>query len=97
LPKLYRLEQDYGSFIGGSIKKARQPKTDWEKKATREIFSVKGGLSNLIDAFEKNIGKENIFELQFTFFRKNRKNQFKTKNQDTRFRSRYFNHWRLRR
>lgn len=60
LPKLYRLEQDYGSFIGGTIKKARQPKTDWEKKATREIFSVKGGLNNLIGALEKNIGKENI-------------------------------------
>lgn len=60
LPKLYRLEQDYGSFIGGSVKKARQPKTDWEKKATREIFSVKGGLGNLINALVKNIGKENI-------------------------------------
>ena len=60
LPKLYRLEQEYGSFIGGSIKKARQPKTDWEKKATREVFSVKGGLKNLIDALVKNIGEENI-------------------------------------
>ena len=60
LPKLYNLEQDYGSFIGGSIKKARQPKTDWEKKATREIFSVKGGLQNLINALAKNIGEENI-------------------------------------
>ncbi|HKJ79223.1 MAG TPA: protoporphyrinogen oxidase [Prolixibacteraceae bacterium] len=60
LPKLYNLEQDFGSFIGGSIQKARQPKTDWEKKATREIFSVKGGLQNLIDALEKSIGKENI-------------------------------------
>ena len=60
LPKLYNLEQNYGSFIGGSIKKARQPKTDWEKKATREIFSVKGGLGNLIKALVKNIGDENI-------------------------------------
>ncbi len=60
LPKLHNLEQDYGSFIGGSIKKARQPKSDWEKKATREIFSVKGGLKNLINALVKNIGDENI-------------------------------------
>ncbi|QGY44182.1 protoporphyrinogen oxidase [Maribellus comscasis] len=60
LPKLYRLEQDYGSFIGGTVKKARQPKTDWEKKATKEIFSVKGGLENLIKALVKNIGKDNI-------------------------------------
>ena len=60
LPKLYRLEQDYGSFIGGTIKKARLPKTDWDKKATREIFSVKGGLENLVKALVKNIGEENI-------------------------------------
>ncbi|MBN1822222.1 MAG: protoporphyrinogen oxidase [Prolixibacteraceae bacterium] len=60
LPKLYNLEQNYGSFIKGSIKKARIPKTEREKKATREIFSVSGGLENLIKALEKNIGSENI-------------------------------------
>ncbi|MBN2636048.1 MAG: protoporphyrinogen oxidase [Prolixibacteraceae bacterium] len=60
LPKLYNLEQDYGSFIGGSIKKARLPKTEWEKKATREIFSVKDGLQNLVNALVKNIGEGNI-------------------------------------
>jgi protoporphyrinogen/coproporphyrinogen III oxidase len=58
--KLYRLEQDYGSFIGGAIKKAREPKSNRDKKATKEIFSVEGGLSNLTDALEKNIGRENI-------------------------------------
>ncbi len=59
-PKLYWLEQDYGSFIGGSVKKAREPKSDRDKKATKSIFSVKGGLSNLINALVKNIGEENI-------------------------------------
>lgn len=59
-PKLYRLEQDYGSFIKGALKKAKEPKTEREKKATKEIFSVSGGLSNLIHALEKHIGKENI-------------------------------------
>lgn len=59
-PKLYRLEQDYGSFIGGSIKKAKEPKTERDKKATKEIFSVEGGLSNLTDALAKNAGRENI-------------------------------------
>jgi protoporphyrinogen/coproporphyrinogen III oxidase len=39
-PKLYRLEQDYGSFIKGALKKAKEPKTEREKKATKEIFSV---------------------------------------------------------
>lgn len=60
LPKLYNLEQKYGSFIGGSIKKAREPKTEREKKVTRDVFSVKGGLSNLIMALVTKTGKENI-------------------------------------
>jgi len=59
-PKLYWLEQDYGSFIGGAIKKAKEPKTERDKKATKEIFSVKGGLSNMIDALVKNIGETNL-------------------------------------
>jgi oxygen-dependent protoporphyrinogen oxidase len=59
-PKLYNLEQDYGSFIGGAMKKARQPKSERDKKATGQIFSVKGGLGNLIDALVKNIGPDNI-------------------------------------
>ena len=81
LPKLYRLEQEYGSFIGGSIKKARQPKTDWEKKATREVFSVKGGLKNLIDALVKNIGEENIiYNCNDLRFEKTDSNQYKNQN-----------------
>lgn len=60
LPKLYRLEQDFGSFIGGAIRKKKLAKTERDKKATREVFSIKGGLQNLIDALVANIGKENI-------------------------------------
>ncbi len=59
-PKLYNLEQNYGSFIGGAIKKAREPKTERDKKATKNIFSVEGGLSNFIGALVKNIGEGNI-------------------------------------
>ena len=60
LPKLYNLEQKYGSFIGGSIKKAKEPKTDWDKKATREVFSMKGGLKSLINALGARIGADRI-------------------------------------
>lgn len=60
LPKLYALEQNYGSFIRGSVKKSREPKSEDEKKATRKVFSVKGGLGKLIAALEKEIGIENI-------------------------------------
>lgn len=60
LPKLYNLEQKYGSFIGGSIKKAKEPKNERDQKATREVFSIQGGLSKLIDALQTEIGTENI-------------------------------------
>lgn len=60
LPKLYNLEQNYGSFIGGALKKKKQETTLREKKATREVFSVKGGLSNFTEALADHIGKEKI-------------------------------------
>jgi oxygen-dependent protoporphyrinogen oxidase len=60
LPKLYNLEQKYGSFIGGTIKKGSEPKTEEEKRVTRGVFSTKGGLSSLINALKARIGEENI-------------------------------------
>ena len=60
LPKLYSLEQNYGSFIRGAIKKKKEPKALNAEKATREVFSVKGGLSGLINALTAVIGNENI-------------------------------------
>ena len=61
LPKLYALEQNYGSFIKGAIKKSREPKSEAEKKASKEVFSVKGGLGNLVRALAKSAGENNIF------------------------------------
>lgn len=60
LPKLYNLEQQYGSFIRGAIAKSKLPKTELEKKATREVFSVKGGLGNLTAALTSSIGNDRI-------------------------------------
>jgi len=60
LPKLYNLEQQYGSFIGGTVRKQFQHKSEEEKKVTRGVFSVKGGISSLISTLEDNIGKDNI-------------------------------------
>ncbi|MCF6242766.1 MAG: protoporphyrinogen oxidase [Bacteroidales bacterium] len=60
LPKLYNLEQDYGSFIGGAIKKGFAKKNEREKKATRKVFSVEGGLANLSKALYESAGTENF-------------------------------------
>jgi len=60
LPKLYNLEQQYGSFVGGSIKKQFQTAKDTDKKVNRAVFSVSGGISSLIHALVKNIGEERI-------------------------------------
>ncbi|WP_068472599.1 protoporphyrinogen oxidase [Saccharicrinis aurantiacus] len=60
LPKLYNLEQKYGSFIKGGFKKKKEPKTELQKKATGKVFSAEGGLSNLVKALVKAIGEENI-------------------------------------
>ena len=60
LPTLYALEQNYGSFIRGTVKKGKEPKSEDDKKATREVFSVRGGLGSLIGALVKEIGHERI-------------------------------------
>jgi len=60
MPKLYNLEQEYGSFIKGAMKKAKLPKTDRDKKATKEVFSAKGGLGNMIKALTEAIGEEHF-------------------------------------
>ncbi|HER08496.1 MAG TPA: protoporphyrinogen oxidase [Bacteroides sp.] len=59
LPKLYNLEQQYGSFIGGAVKKKLKKKNTHEEKATREIFSCKGGLQSLVDSLYEKSGPEN--------------------------------------
>jgi len=60
LPKLYHLEQDYGGFIRGTIAKARQPKSDRDRLATKKVFSAVGGMSSITDALAKRVGNENI-------------------------------------
>ena len=60
MPKLYRLEQNYGSFVRGAIKKAKEPKTERDRKVSKQVFSVEGGLGNLVDSLVGEIGKDNI-------------------------------------
>jgi oxygen-dependent protoporphyrinogen oxidase len=60
LPKLYKLEQNYGGFIRGGIAKAIEPKTERDRLATKKVFSSRGGLSSLTNALGAAIGNENI-------------------------------------
>lgn len=60
MPKLYNLEQKYGSFIGGARKKAKEPKTELEKRTDRAVFSIEGGLSGLTDALLNSAGEEHF-------------------------------------
>ena len=60
LPKLYDLEQQYGSLIGGSFKKSFNKKTESEKKVTKKVFSCKGGLGSLTKALYQSVGNENF-------------------------------------
>ncbi|MBN2807480.1 MAG: protoporphyrinogen oxidase [Prolixibacteraceae bacterium] len=62
LAKLYNLEQKYGSFIKGTIQKAKEKKNNPRlQKATREVYSANGGLQKITVALTKFIGDENIF------------------------------------
>jgi len=60
LPKLYALEQKYGSFIRGTIVKKTEPSDPAYKKVTKEVFSAEGGLGSLVTALTDAIGMENI-------------------------------------
>ncbi|NOY38653.1 MAG: protoporphyrinogen oxidase [Chlorobi bacterium] len=59
-PKLYNLEQNYGSFIGGAIKKKFEKKPVHEKKVTRKVFSTEKGLGGLTDTLYKLAGTNNF-------------------------------------
>lgn len=60
LPKLYQLEQEHGSFIKGAIAKAKEPKSERDRLATKQVFSVKGGLEELTKGLCRRIGHERI-------------------------------------
>lgn len=60
LPKLYALEQNYGSFIRGSIARMKEKKSEEDLKVTKEVFSAEGGLANLIKALAGNADKGSL-------------------------------------
>ena len=60
LPKLYNLEQNYGSFIRGAIAKAKEPKTERDRKATKKVFSAVGGLGQITHAMADYLGADRL-------------------------------------
>lgn len=59
-PKLYKLEQKYGSFIRGTIKTKKKREAKKKNNITRETFSFIGGLSGLTNALTEKIGNKNF-------------------------------------
>ena len=59
LPKLYRLEQDYGSFIKGSFQKHKEAAKQKIKRRPHSVISFKGGMHQLAEhlhtEFENNV------------------------------------------
>jgi protoporphyrinogen/coproporphyrinogen III oxidase len=55
LSKLYALEQEYGSFIKGSISKQRKNKKLGIPSPSKKVFSTEGGLQSFIKALESKI------------------------------------------
>ena len=64
LPKLYNLEHNYGSFVRGAIAKAREPKTDRDKLATKKVFSAVGGLGKITEAMADYLGNRILLGLK---------------------------------
>lgn len=60
MPKLYALEQRYGSFVCGAVAKAFKSKDEREKLVTKDVFSVKGGLSRLTKRLYCGVGEERV-------------------------------------
>lgn len=60
LPKLYSLEQGYGSFVRGAIAKAREPKTERDRLATKKVFSAVGGLGQITHAMADYLGSRRL-------------------------------------
>jgi len=60
LPKLYNLEQNYGSFVRGAIAKMREPKSDRDRLASKKVFSAVGGLSNITQSMADYLGPQRI-------------------------------------
>ncbi|MDO4706813.1 MAG: protoporphyrinogen oxidase [Porphyromonadaceae bacterium] len=59
LPRLYALEQEYGSFIRGAIAKMRAHGQG--VKPSKAVFSCLGGLDRLVERLAYLIGQEHIY------------------------------------
>ncbi len=60
LPKLYNLEQNYGSFVRGAFAKMKEKKTVRDRLATKKVFSARGGLSHITESEANYIGRDRI-------------------------------------
>ncbi len=74
LPKLYNLEQDYGSFVRGSIQKAKENRNSKEPLPSKKVFSCKNGLTELVKSLANNPKIQIICSAQNVAIEKNSSN-----------------------
>ena len=55
LPKLFRLEQDYGSFIKGSFQKHKEAARNKVKRRPHSVISFKGGMHQLAETLKDEL------------------------------------------
>lgn len=60
MPKLFALEQRYGSLVRGSVLKAKDDRRNGVQKSSRATFSASGGLSSLTNALYNAVGKDSF-------------------------------------
>ncbi|MGD9486480.1 MAG: protoporphyrinogen oxidase [Calditrichaceae bacterium] len=66
-PKLYEVEQKYGSLIKGTIRGARERRKSKETSKQRaKMFSFEDGLQTVIDALVNELGNNLVTESQIT-------------------------------
>ncbi|WP_321480428.1 protoporphyrinogen oxidase [uncultured Bacteroides sp.] len=60
MPKLYRLDAEYGSFVRGAIKRRPILLAEKQQGISKEVFSVKGGFASLVVALSAKVTSDNM-------------------------------------
>ncbi len=85
-PKLYALEQEYGSLLGAAFKRSRKSKAEHEignraqgnlKPSKLQLFSFKNGLETLVQKLQSDLSQEITLNSALVGLEKNPAGQFR--------------------